>query len=144
MQEFTIPLTPKDFISGIYYIKCIQNGCIYIGQSKGIYHRLKQHRAVLSRNEHSNKQMQEDFNNGCDFVSGIIQEVDFKTTRYYKEVLEGLYIIEFMQSGCKLYNDNSLYGIPGPDSLQNIKDSIINKMALGTGVRQYTYFVLNN
>lgn len=144
MGDFKIALTPQDHITGIYYIKCVQNNFIYIGQTNSIYNRLTKHRADLGRGEHTNKHLQADYNCGFDFVSGVVQELDTKTTRNYKEVIEGLYIIEFIQSGCSLYNYNDMYGPEGPESLQKIKDHIINKMALGSGVRQYTYYMLNS
>lgn len=143
MGDFNITLTPKDYITGIYYIKCVQNNVFYIGQTNSIYKRLIKHRADLGRGEHANKHLQADYNCGFDFVAGVVQELNGNMTRNYKEVIEGLYIIEFIQSGIELYNYNDLYGPEGAESLQKIKDHIVNKMSLGSGVKQYTYYLLN-
>lgn len=50
------------FKCGIYIIRNIQNGKIYVGQSKNIPHRFKQHLEKLINNKHYNKYLQRAFN----------------------------------------------------------------------------------
>lgn len=47
---------------GIYKITNTFNGKIYIGQSKDVKERERQHFYKLMRNQHSNKAMQKDYN----------------------------------------------------------------------------------
>lgn len=49
-------------VSGIYVIKCIANGKIYLGSSVDIARRWSSHLSQLKNDKHPNKQMQEDFN----------------------------------------------------------------------------------
>ena len=49
-------------LSGIYKITNLTNGKIYVGQSKNIFLRRKQHFTALHDGNHENKQMQQDWN----------------------------------------------------------------------------------
>lgn len=49
-------------IQGIYMIKCIASGRIYIGQSVNIKGRAHEHRRALEKGIHNNKIMQNNFN----------------------------------------------------------------------------------
>lgn len=48
--------------SGIYKITNLTNGKVYVGQSKNIYLRRKQHFTALRRGSHENREMQRDWN----------------------------------------------------------------------------------
>lgn len=48
--------------SGVYFIKCIKNGYVYIGCSVNIKNRILVHFNNLKKNKHSNKSLQKDFN----------------------------------------------------------------------------------
>lgn len=48
-------------LSGIYKITNLKNGKVYVGQSKNIYSRRKQHFTELFHGKHPNKAMQKDF-----------------------------------------------------------------------------------
>lgn len=63
-------------ISGIYQIHCISNGKVYIGSSKDIYTRWKQHKSDLNRNRHPNPYMQKSYNKygKIYFVYSILEE----------------------------------------------------------------------
>ena len=47
-------------LSGIYKITNLTNGRVYIGQSKNVYLRRKQHFVALRNGNHENKLMQQD------------------------------------------------------------------------------------
>ena len=49
-------------LSGIYKITNLTNGRVYIGQSKNVYLRRKQHFVALRNGNHENKLMQQDWN----------------------------------------------------------------------------------
>ena len=49
-------------LSGIYKITNLTNGRVYIGQSKNVYLRRKQHFVALRNGHHENKLMQQDWN----------------------------------------------------------------------------------
>lgn len=49
-------------VSGVYQVVCTKDNSSYIGQSKDIYQRWKQHKYQLSYNRHSNKGLQLSFN----------------------------------------------------------------------------------
>ena len=53
---------PYKKITGIYMIKCKINNKVYIGQSKNIKDRWKQHKKELRNNKHDNKNIQKDWN----------------------------------------------------------------------------------
>lgn len=87
---------------GVYFIKCIKNGYIYIGSSKNIYSRYRQHYNKLKRNCHFNKELQSDFNKfGED--SFIFRSIKFCNC---EDLIfnEGI----FSQKIKKLYNVNKL------------------------------------
>ena len=49
-------------LSGIYKITNLTNGKVYVGQSKNVYVRRKQHFTALRNGTHENKSMQRDWN----------------------------------------------------------------------------------
>ena len=87
---------------GIYMIKNLKNDNIYIGQSKNIEKRWKEHIKELNGNYHPNKKMQHDWNKyGKDYFEfSIVIECDIKEL----QELEILYIKEF-NSYEKGYNE---------------------------------------
>ena len=48
--------------AGVYMIKNLRNKKVYIGSTSNIEERLQAHRSALRRGKHSNKALQEDFN----------------------------------------------------------------------------------
>lgn len=90
---------------GIYYLKNIGNGKLYIGQSIGIERRVRRHLSELRNDRHSNRHLQATWNNspGC-FKTGILElcskeELDSKE-QYYLD----LYGVD------NLYNMHSVVG----------------------------------
>ncbi len=49
-------------LAGIYKITNLKTGKIYVGQSKNVYHRKKEHFTALRKGCHENKLMQADWN----------------------------------------------------------------------------------
>ena len=68
--------TKGKHICGIYVIKCLINGKIYIGQSQNIYYRWRKHKEALRRNKHFNWELQEDWNRFTedDFKFSLLEE----------------------------------------------------------------------
>ena len=59
--------------SGIYRIRNKRTGKEYIGQSKNIEQRFKQHKNQLKNRKHTNKELQADYNRGHSFSYEIIK-----------------------------------------------------------------------
>lgn len=49
-------------LTGIYKIECLKNNKLYIGSSKNIYSREKEHFSTLNKNKHYNKHLQNAYN----------------------------------------------------------------------------------
>jgi len=81
-------------IMGIYKIENKINGKVYIGSSKNVGKRLKEHQRLLNRNKHLNDYIQDDWNKyGKDaFEFNIIEELDNLNELFTKE---RFYIIKF-------------------------------------------------
>lgn len=64
-------------VAGIYFIKNRENGCVYIGCSGNVAHRIQTHQSDLRRGDHPNRAMQLDSNlyGIAAFDVGIIQEL---------------------------------------------------------------------
>jgi len=61
--------------SGVYAIVNTNNNKIYIGSAKNIRKRLESHKSRFLRNKNGAKEMQEDFNNGDNFISFVVAPV---------------------------------------------------------------------
>lgn len=73
MEQFRI-CKGCDF-SGVYAIVNTNNKKIYIGSSKNIRKRLEGHKSRLLNNKNGAKRMQEDFNNGDNFITFVVTPV---------------------------------------------------------------------
>ncbi len=60
-----IKLQPKYHYAGVYMIKNKRNGKVYIGSSENIEKRIYEHRLNLENGKHHNKDLQNDYDNGC-------------------------------------------------------------------------------
>ena len=82
-------------ICGIYKITNIQTGRVYIGQSKDVLARWKEHIADLLKQRHHNKLLTEDFNNYglISFVAELLQECEPEELLH----LEAMYIREYQK-----------------------------------------------
>ena len=49
-------------VCGVYLIRCLANGCVYVGQAKNCRVRFNQHRHHLRKNKHGNPRLQHAWN----------------------------------------------------------------------------------
>lgn len=105
-------------ITGVYCIKNILTGKVYIGSSKDITWRLYQHFWLLENNTHCNIHLQRAYNKSKDFfVSGIVEECAIKD------------LISVEQKWIDYYYDFSY-------NIRKVAESNIGiKMPIGTGLK---------
>ena len=98
-------------ISGIYYIKNIQNNKIYIGSSIDIEHRISDHFRALKANKHDNIYLQNSYNKygKNNFCYGIIEIVEDKDNLLDREQY---YINIHYDGGVQCYNMNPSATVP--------------------------------
>lgn len=74
-------------ISGIYQIKNLSNGKIYVGCSKNIYKRWQQHKSNLKHNKHSNVALQTDYNDNAkdSFIFEVLEIIDDMNELFIRE-----------------------------------------------------------
>lgn len=78
---------------------------VYIGKTRNFNHRSTTHRQNLKRNTHTNKKLQEDFNNGNNFAFVILDDMGTDFTDEQIRIREKLYMYAFIDKGLKLYNN---------------------------------------
>ena len=83
MEQFRI--TKNCDFSGVYAIVNLDNHKVYIGSSRNIKNRLKNHKTKLTNNKSNNKAMQNDFNNGNKFIAYVITKTGIKEETYHKD-----------------------------------------------------------
>lgn len=97
MEQFRI-CKDCDF-SGVYAIVNITKQKIYIGSSRNIKERLINHKAKLNHRKSLIAKMQEDYNNGDNFIGYVISPVRIREEEYLKDsdlrYYENLAITEF-------------------------------------------------
>lgn len=69
---------PDDTCAGIYMIKNIVTGKMYIGSARNIHNRIKQHDSYM-RTGHCNERFCEDIEKGHKFICEIIERYDHIT-----------------------------------------------------------------
>lgn len=75
-----------DSVPGIYALWNVDNSKIYIGSSKNIKNRIKNHLSLLSTNKHTIKALQDDFNKGNQFIVFLVLKVDNRDNlRYFED-----------------------------------------------------------
>ena len=110
MERFKI-CSDCDF-PGVYAIVNTSNQKIYIGSSKNIKIRLDFHKTRLKNNKSRVKKMQEDFNNGNDFVSFVVTPVSLSQQKSKEcdnlRYFEGMAISKFKSFDPRIgYNKNT-------------------------------------
>lgn len=75
--------------SGVYQIKNISTGSIYIGSSKRIKKRFAEHKSALSKNKHQNRHLQASWNkHGVhNFTYTVLLVCGMQQMRYYEQLL---------------------------------------------------------
>lgn len=96
---------------GIYRIKNLKTGKIYIGQSNDIRSRIKNHIKNLTCGTHTNKGLQEDYDN-CG-LSIFDYDILFECDKNDLFELESKTIKEYYDKNIKLYNETDLQKIRG-------------------------------
>lgn len=140
----TFALSSLPVFPGIYSIKNLQNGFIYIGQSKNIIQRIRAHRSMLERETHQNKKMLEDckiYGIGCFEVSILLEGLEYENDMV-RLTLEKEYIKKIPME--KLYNidrsgDNNAFSGKKhtPEFKKRLSDERKNipKEELGRGIQ---------
>lgn len=75
-------------MQGVYKIENIQNGKVYIGSSKDIERRWKEHIKMLEEGNHHSRKLQNDYNLTKDLIQfkfDVIEEVKFASQLIYRE-----------------------------------------------------------
>lgn len=96
----------KEIISGVYVIKNLKNGDVYVGSSIDIYGRWRQHVWKLNNNKHHNKHLQNAWNvygeNNFDFiiVEKIVGDRDYIFER------EQIWVNYYLYNNIRVYNHN--------------------------------------
>lgn len=91
---------------GIYQIRNIENGKLYIGQSTNIKHRFQQHIYDLTTNKHKNKSMQKDYNDNHNI---FVFEVLKQCSKEELDTLEAEYVERYKTTNV-IYGYNILSG----------------------------------
>ena len=88
----------------IYAILNRNKMMVYIGQTQNVNKRAWQHDEQMSSNTHFNQSIQNDVNDGekLDFI--VLHRMPENTTEKELKLLEKLFMLEFVNSGFKLYN----------------------------------------
>lgn len=129
IQKFMIKTKFKTNISGIYQIKNLLNGKIYIGSSINCSSRYRKHFNDLLKNKHVNKILQNSWNKHkpFNFEFSIIEEISDKDKlinreQYYIDVLKPNYNI------CKIAG-NTLGRKISNETKNKIKTSLLDKFS---------------
>ena len=131
--------------SGVYAIQCVTNGKYYIGQSKDVYGRLRDHKNKLVTKKHHNRLLQRAYNKyGEDcfifstFKECSINELDLYE-RFYIDLLDTINSGYNLESGGNLYKTISeeakrkmslaKIGKPSPHKGKKYSDELRQKLS---------------
>ena len=121
----------KEKICGIYMIKNLINGKVYIGQSRGIKNRISRHKSDLRKNKHGNSHLQFSWNKyGIDnFEFSIVEECEVENLNDRE-----IFWINFYESVDKNKGYNQKTGggvgfILSDDYIKNMRD-VKDKIAI--------------
>lgn len=126
---------------GIYKIENLITGRIYIGKSKNISKRFKQHQQSLKGGYHKNKELQNDYNlyGENNFKFSILRKTDCSKKLYYYES----YYVDKFDSFNNGYNIKALYNHKAIKFIEKdieIYISKIKNMLPKTDKKQYTIY----
>ena len=109
--------------AGVYAILCDNKPCIYIGSSQYIKQRIASHEQLLKTNKHYNKELQNDYNNGCNFKLLIFRKYN-NIDNELLHISEYCYMYDCLEAGLYLYNVIGVKRGCNNDQLQEIKNII--------------------
>lgn len=92
---------PNSTNAGIYMLYNATKHKAYIGETKNFHSRALSHRQKLQKNEHTNKELQKDFNDQCEFAFAILEEIEDSNERLWREKQ---YILAFKNKWMEVYN----------------------------------------
>ena len=107
MEKYCFEI-PENTKAGIYMLFNMNNKKVYIGQTTNFQRRAMHHCYQLLNNDHVNKKVQSDFNNGMEFCFVILEEAKEDCTKEELRILELQYIYTFHSKSMKLYNQESM------------------------------------
>ena len=108
---------PKYKGAAIYGIVNIDDMKIYIGKTKNVQNRAKQHLAALESGKHANKALQRDEEKYLRFL--VLYNVPDQEIKYMN-LLEKIYMLGSIYRGYNLYN------VAGPCNSEELRRAIVN------------------
>lgn len=88
------------FGSGVYLIRNLENGKVYIGCARKFEDRLRQHFVDLKAGSHISAEMQNDYNAGHCFEMKVVCPCQIREYTYVKRILETFYILRYNSVEC--------------------------------------------
>lgn len=98
---------PKSRNAGIYMLYNLTKHKVYIGKTQNFRSRATHHAQQLKNNAHSNKALQADFNNGCEFAFAILNDAGCSCDKEALLFREKQYIYAFREKHIKVYNQET-------------------------------------
>lgn len=89
---------------GIYAIVNVQKMMCYIGSTGNIKKRALEHINSLKRNKHSNKILQEDYNNGANIDFIILEKIHEEVEKDFLIAKEKMYMLSAIDNSFSIYN----------------------------------------
>jgi group I intron endonuclease len=113
--------------SGIYVIRCLVNGKVYIGSAIDIRGRLSVHRSALNRNKHKNYRLQKAWNEyGSDQFVWEVLEYVYKMELLW--VVEAEYIVRYKATERRFgFNSKVANGRPSEETIQKIREANLGR-----------------
>lgn len=131
-------------LGGIYKIENLATGRIYIGKSKNVIDRFKQHKQSLKNGHHVNKNLQKDYNiyGKSNFEFSILKKTDDVKKLYYYES----YYVDKYNCNKNGYNIKRLYNHKAIKFIEKDIDVYINKIkcilsAIDSGSYSYNKYI---
>lgn len=96
---------------GLYAIKCLKNGRVYVGQSKNLLERLGKHSALLMRGLSDSSELQDDWNlhGPLSFEMHVLATGALYATETSRKSEERKYLEELSSQGVPIYNHLTQY-----------------------------------
>lgn len=125
-------------ICGIYLLKNRSSGRVYVGSSTNIDFRIKQHFYSLKKNCHANKDLQTDYNKGCDFDVIIYKRLSV-TERTFLLIEERKAIEHHLKQNIPVYNKAPINAdFVSPNNFKTLIADLYCKEHYGRTYAQFT------